>query len=118
VALVATADEKGLPHMAASSKIEAEGYPRIAISEWFCPGTLSNLQVNPRITIVVWDPESDTGFQLMGESEGIQETAVMNGLLAGPEEKEPPLPQVQRKILVRVQKIVRFCHAPHSDLEE
>jgi uncharacterized protein len=117
VALVATADEKGFPHMAASSKIEAEGYPRIAVSEWFCPGTLSNLKENPKISIVVWDPESDIGFQLTGESEGIQETAVMNGLLKG-HEKEPPLPQVQRKILVRVESIVRFCHAPHSDLEE
>ncbi len=117
VALVATADERGLPHMAAASRIEAEGYPRVAISEWFCPGTLSNLQVNPRITIVVWDPESDIGFQLMGESEGIQETAVMNGLVSGAQ-REPPLPQVQRKILVRIQRIVNFCHAPHSDLEE
>lgn len=117
VALLATSDEKGMPHMAASSRIEAEGYPRVAISEWFCPGTLSNLQGNPQISIVVWDPESDTGFQLLGESEGIQETAVMNGLLSGPQEKHP-IPQVQRKILVRVERIVRFCHAPHNDLEE
>ncbi|PKN64552.1 MAG: pyridoxamine 5'-phosphate oxidase family protein [Deltaproteobacteria bacterium HGW-Deltaproteobacteria-15] len=117
VALVATADDKGSPHVAASSKIEAEGHPRISVSEWFCPGTLSNLQVNPKISIVVWDPESDTGFQLLGESEGIQQTAVMNGLYKGPEE-ESPLPQVKRKIFVRVDSIIRFCHAPHSDLEE
>jgi hypothetical protein len=115
VALVATADGKGIPHVASASRIESEGYPRVAVSEWFCPGTLSNLQGNPRISIVLWDPESDIGFQLVGVSEGIQETAVMNGLHP---EKEPSLPQVQRKILVRVDHIVRFCHAPHSDVEE
>ena len=67
-ALVATSDRNGLPHMAASSRVEAEPDRHVAVSEWFCPGTLANLDENPQISVVVWDPASDTGYQLTGKS--------------------------------------------------
>jgi hypothetical protein len=114
---VATADADGLPHIAASRRISSEPDGRIGISEWFCPGTLENLQVNPRISVVVWDPQKDTGFQILGRSEKVEDLSVMDGL--SPElEAEPPLPQVERKILVQVDKVIHFSHAPHSDMEE
>lgn len=43
--------------------------------------------------------------------------AFMDGLAPGADTPKP-LPQVERKIMVRVDRIVRFSHAPHSDLEE
>ncbi len=115
--IVATADRGGIPHVAASSRISMEDNGRIGISEWFCPGTLANLQVNPRIAIVVWDPKRDRGYQLLGTSEGVKDVAFMDGL-APDAETEKPLPQVERNILVRVDRVIRFSHAPHSDLEE
>ncbi|MGE5310631.1 MAG: hypothetical protein ACM3MN_02715 [Nitrospirota bacterium] len=45
--LVATADSDGCPHVAAAGKIEALPDGRVAVSEWFCPGTVSNLEKNP-----------------------------------------------------------------------
>jgi hypothetical protein len=115
--IVATADRGGAPHVAASSRISMEDDGRIGISEWFCPGTLANLRVNSQIAIVVWDPEKDRGYQLLGRSEGIKDMAFMDGLATGAG-TESPLPQVERKILVRVDRVIRFSHAPHSDLEE
>ena len=114
-ALVATCDNKGLPHLAASGRIEAELGGHVAVSEWFCPGTLANLEVNPRISIVVWDPATDTGFQLIGESAGIEETAMLDCFSPT---LQKPSPQVERRIRVRVEKIMDFSHAPHSDKEE
>jgi len=113
--LVATSDKKGLPHLAASRRMEAEPDGHVAVSEWFCPGTLANLDENPQISVVVWDPASDTGYQLIGESVAIEETAMLDGFSPA---LPVPIPQVERKIRVRVDTILDFSHAPHSDEEE
>lgn len=115
--LVATAGKNGLPHIAASSRIDPVGDDCVSISEWFCPGTLSNLQVNPKVSIVIWDPQSDTGFQLLGRSQEVQDIAMMDGLQPS-DEKTAPFPQVERKILVKVERILHFSHAPHNDVED
>lgn len=113
--LVATSDSTGLPHIAASRRIEAEPEDHVALSEWFCPGTVSNLDANPKISLVVWDPATDRGFQLIGESVGIEETAMLDGLSTTP---HAPIPQVERKIRIWVDKILDFSHGPHTDKEE
>lgn len=115
--IVATADRGGIPHVAASSRISLEENGKIGISEWFCPGTLANLQENPRIAIVVWDPRNDSGYQIMGTTERVEDMAFMDGLVPSAETGKP-LPQVERKILVRSNRVLRFSHAPHTDLEE
>ena len=78
---VATSDAKGLPHLAASGKISLEENGQIGVSEWFCPGTLSNIQVNPRMSIVVWDPKTDKGFPMLGNCEKVEDMSVMDGFL-------------------------------------
>lgn len=116
-AFVLTADENGVPHLASASRLESAGGRRVSLSEWFCPGTLSNLQINPHISVVVWDSGADEGFQMVGESEGVTEEAVMDGF-TGAGSKASHFPQVERTILVRVDRVIRFSQAPHSDQEE
>jgi uncharacterized protein len=116
-AMIATADADGLPHVAASRKITAESGGGIGVSDWFCPGTLANLQVNPRVSIVVWDPDKDSGYQILGISEKIADISMMDGYSHNLE-KGPPLPQVERKIHVHVDRVIHFSHAPHSDMVE
>ena len=65
--------------------------------------------------IVVWDAATDTGYQLLGESLKIEDVAVLDGFL--PDKGKSPLPQVKRKLLVRIDKIMPFKLAPHSDIE-
>jgi hypothetical protein len=114
---VATADSEGLPHVAAAGTINLESEERVAVSAWFCPGTMANLEKNPRIALVVWDAKTDVGFQLLGNSEKVEEISVMDGY--SPRlENQMPLPQAERKLTVRVNRIVSFKHAPHSDIEE
>lgn len=114
---LATADAQGLPHIATSRKLNSEPNGDIGIREWFCPGTLANLQVNPRISIVVWDPQIDTGYQILGSCEKIEDLSVMDGFSSEAED-DTPLPQVERKIAVKVSKVIHFSHAPHGDVEE
>ncbi len=115
--LLATADSHGMPHIAASGRITVESDTGIGISQWFCPHTLANLQTNPRISVAVWDPETDTGYQILGECEKVEDLSVMDGYSPDMEKKAPP-PQVERKIVVHVHQVLRFSHAPHSDVEE
>lgn len=114
---VATADRRGMPHIATAGKMELadEGY--LAITEWFCPGTMANLQTNKFVSIVVWDRDSDSGYQMLGKLERIEELGILNGY-APDLESGPPLPQVERRLLIKVQKITDFKLGPHSDAED
>jgi hypothetical protein len=114
---VATTDGKGLPHMAAAGKLALTPEGRVAVAAWFCPMTVANLQKNRRVSLVIWDPKVDRGYQLLGETEKVEVIAMMNGYVPGVESRHP-LPQVERQLLVRVDKIIDFKHAPHSDVEE
>jgi len=114
---VATADATGLPHVASVGKLTYEPDGRVVLADWFCPATVTNLQQNPQIAIVAWDTATDFGYQILGEVERVKELGIMDGYVPGEEDK-PPLPQVERELLVRVDKIIAFSHAPHSDVEE
>ena len=114
---VATADSSGIPHVAAAAKLNRMSKDHVAVTAWFCPGTVANLSENRRISMVVWDAPSDKGYQLLGLVEKIEEVAMMNGY--SPEIDETTvMPQVENRLLVRVDKVITFSHAPHSDLEE
>jgi hypothetical protein len=114
---VATADAKGLPHVAAAGQLSLETDGLLAVAAWFCPGTVVNLEHNTRISLVVWDADADTGYQLLGNVVKIEETAMMDGYI--PElESMGPSPQVERQVFVKVDKVMAFSHAPHSDLEQ
>lgn len=114
---VATSDASGLPHLAAASRIEVVEDAKVAISEWFCPGTMANLEQNRRIALVIWDAAADEGYQLLGEVEDMNREVMMNGYAPELASREP-LPQVEWRITVRVDKVLDFSHAPHSDVEE
>ena len=114
---VVTSDRSGLPHMAAASKLAHSAANRVHVAAWFCPGTVANLEENRRISLVVWDPLRDLGYQLLGEAEKVEEVAMMNGYVPG-EGGKNHLPQVERQLTVRVDKITDFRRAPHSDREE
>ena len=115
--VVATADARGSPHIGAAGRLSLIDPDRVAVTEWFCPGTTANIQGNRRIAVAVWDPEADAGFQLLGEVEKVEEVGVLDGYSAQ-EEGVAPMPQVERRIVVRVRRILDFKRAPHSDVEE
>jgi hypothetical protein len=117
---VATADATGLPHVAAAGKIRLtpdEG--RVAVEAWFCPRTVANLQSNQHTALIIWDPDPsiDNGYQLLGETEKVEDIAIMNGYGPGLEDKSA-LPQVERRLLIRVDKIIGFRRSPHTDEED
>lgn len=114
--LIGTCDRQGVPHLATAGKMAVRHDGPIAISAWFCPGTVANLQDNPQVSIVAWDPQTDHGFQILGAVEDIEEMAVLDGYMPGQAVEQ--IPQVERRLIIQPQKIMRFRLAPHSDQEE
>lgn len=114
---VATADSGRLPHIAAAGKLESIDTDIVAITEWFCPATLENLQQNRLAAVVVWDKSSDKGFQITGRLIKIEEIGILDGYTPR-EEKTPVLPQVRRRMLIKVERIIDFRLGPHSDADD
>ena len=114
--LVATADAKGLPHMVPADNMSLiPDDKKVTVEAWFCPDTLANLQANRKIALVVWDPRTDKGYQIIGETEAAEDIALLDGYLPGP--KTTP-PQGKKRLYILVGKILAFHHAPHTDQEQ
>ncbi|HVO67719.1 MAG TPA: pyridoxamine 5'-phosphate oxidase family protein [Syntrophales bacterium] len=114
---IATVNEEGIPHIAASKKLSLASKDNVVLTEWFCPGTMSNLLgKNHNLAIVVWDSKTDTGYQLIGEAEKEENMAYLDGY--SPDlKKQNTVPQIQRKVTVRINKIFDFKLSPHTDIE-
>ena len=116
--LVTTAAFEGHPHVAPAARLELSAdKERIAVDAWFCPGTLENLKANKKINLVVWDAILDNGYQLLGQWQGIEDIALLNGHGAVQPENTG-LPQVERRVRIRVEKVLPFQRGSPTDQEE
>jgi predicted pyridoxine 5'-phosphate oxidase superfamily flavin-nucleotide-binding protein len=110
---VASVDRDGMPHMASTDGFTLASEDRVILTEWFCATTVSNLQQNPRLAILIWDQVRDVGYQLLGKVERIRDLSILDGFV--PEAATTPFPQVEREVVVHVEQVLRFSHAPHRD---
>lgn len=113
LALVASSDSQGRPHLAASRDLQIGDGEHIEFTAWFCPRTLENVADNPQVAITVMDPKGEEGYQLSGQVEQSTTSAVLNGF--APEIESPGTPQIESRLLVRVQRVMRFSAGPHTD---
>jgi hypothetical protein len=113
--IVATASEQGVPHTATGANMSMLSGARIRLRYWFCPNTIANVARNRWMSVVVWDPVHDRGYQLVGTVEQIAESAIADGYI--PLEEQPSVPQVERELVLSVQRVLEFREAPHNDRE-
>ncbi len=66
---------------------------------------------------MVWDSATDVGYQLIGALEEIKDLGVLDGY-APQVEGKTPVPQIERQLLVHIDMVFEFKHAPHTDVEE
>jgi hypothetical protein len=114
VIYVATADRHGLPHMAAVQGLTLVDDERLSFTSWFCAKTVANVRESPHVALTVWDPAQNRGYQLLGSIEKVEDLAVLDGYVPDVE-KGGKIPQVQRRLLMRVDRILDFRCGPHSD---
>lgn len=114
VVYVATADRHGVPHMAAVQGLTLGDDERVSFTSWFCPRTVANVSDSPHVALTVWDPTQNRGFQLLGSIEKVEDLAVLDGYMPKVE-KAGNIPQIQRRLVMRVDRILDFRCGPHSD---
>jgi hypothetical protein len=104
----------GFPYVNSARRIEPVAENQFAVEEWICPLTVKHLSENPKIAVLIWDPASDDGYEILGEVLMFESQAYLNGY--APEVEENAYrPQVQRKLIVRAEKITAFSHALRCD---
>ena len=114
-ALLTSADADGVPHLATVGRVRPGGPGEVLADEWFCPRTVENVRQNPRVSLVIWRPAANEGFQLLGSVEGVTELAMLDG---GPTPMDRQVPQVERELRIRITDVLHFRHGPHTDAPE
>lgn len=108
---IATADKNGLSHIAAAGDISREDDRRVTVAACYCPRTVDNLHHNRMISIVVWEPLADRGYQLSGQVEQIEESAEPDGYASKLKAKASLLKK-ERKLVVHVDRVMSFSQGP------
>ncbi len=114
---VATSGEEGVPHVTTADNIHLMSENTVAVSGWFCPGTSLNLNTNRHVSLVVWDPYTDMGYQLIGQVRQVRDLAILDGYSPDTDHLSA-IPQVDRELTIRVDHIYSFSRTPHTDQEE
>jgi predicted pyridoxine 5'-phosphate oxidase superfamily flavin-nucleotide-binding protein len=114
VAYVASADERGQPHLAVSKLIRILDAEHVAFTAWFCPQTAENVAKNPKVAVSIWDATHDHGYQLVGEVTNATVTATADGW-PGPEREYGPIPQEERRLTIRVNCAMELKSGTHTD---
>ena len=112
-AIVASADQRSRPHLAASRGLQVPDPEHVVFEAWFCHKTLENVAEVPRVALVVVDPATGAGYQLAGVVESVSQTGILDGF--APEIEAPGTPQVQWRMAVRVEEIMEFTPGAHTD---
>jgi uncharacterized protein len=113
-AIVASADSLGRPHLAAGSDLRVPDPDHLVFEAWFCMTTLQNVTANPQVAIIITDPVSCSGYQLLGRVERTEGIAMIDGY--APEAEAPGTPQVETRLEVRIDTVMAFSAGVHSDL--
>jgi predicted pyridoxine 5'-phosphate oxidase superfamily flavin-nucleotide-binding protein len=114
VAYVASADERGQPHLAVSKLIRILDAEHVAFTAWFCPQTAENVAKNPKVAVSVWDATHDHGYQLIGEVTNATVTATLDSW-PGPEREYGPISQEERRLIIRVDGVMELKSGTHTD---
>ncbi len=112
VAFVASADETGTPHLAAGREPKVPDPDHLVFEAWFCHTTLRNVALNPRVSVAAVTGAGG-GYQFGGTVERIIDTAFLDGYAPGTEALD--MPQVQSRLVVRVDEVMEFSSGAHTD---
>jgi uncharacterized protein len=111
---VALVGANGFPYVNSARRIEPVAENQFAVEEWICPLTVKHLSENPKMAVLILDPASGDGYEILGEVLMFESQAYLNGFAPEVEEGSH-LPQVKRKLIVRAEKITAFSHALRCD---
>ncbi len=112
---IATANDRGVPHVATAGELVLKSPDMVEVSFWFCPTTIDNLQQNKKVSLIIWDAKENSGYQLLGEAGETYISKTLDGYVAKVEGGKK-FSQSYLSVTVRVETIMDFVHALHNDI--
>lgn len=110
---VATADSSGVPHIAIGEQVAITGNSLLVFENWFCPVTLQNIAANTHVSVVVFEPDTGSGYQLIC-SVARNDNAAIHG---GDSAKAVPVnPEVLTRFTVKIHQVLGLSSGIHSDI--
>lgn len=113
VAIVASTDDAGYPHLAAATGLRALSGTSLLFENWLCETTLQNVSRNPRVAVAVTAADGQAGYQIVGRVRRLVEEAILNGY--APDLEKPGTPQALIQLVIEVEKVMEFSVRMHSD---
>jgi len=110
IVFLGSADHRGIPHVCAATDLAVVSRKnRFRLSFWCCPTTSFNTGLNPHVSVVIWDKILDKGYQILGEIREVSGNGETSPAVSGR--------QVERSLLIEIEKILLFKKTPHTDRE-
>jgi len=100
LAVVATASNDGTPNVGPKGSVYVVDDETLAYSEGTGEKTLKNLQVNPRVAVMVLDREKADGYQVKGTAELLNSGDLFEHAARRQEERKRPRPKYVVKIRI------------------
>ncbi len=113
---LASTDAGGYPHLAVAHgpTLSSNGY--LVFEEWFCPATVKNVRTNPKVVVAAIDRKTSMGYHARGTVVKTEESAMLNGYVAGREAELRGLPQIRWRLVIEIDEVMYFSDAFHNDL--
>lgn len=99
---VTTADKGMMPHLAVARKLSLKEKELVAIDEWYCPESVARFRTTHRVSVIIWDRNTNGGFKLLGET--VNETGEVNNI-------------PENELLITVHSSVDFTRFPQRYTE-
>lgn len=113
LAMVASADAAGKPHLALGTGIKVIDGQHLMLENWYCQTTLQNLAQNPRLAIAIMAEDMKIGYQFIGTVMHGFDVALLSGYV--PEVEPAGEPQALTRLIVQVEEVLAFCSGIHID---
>ena len=106
VVFMVTCDGEGLSHSDGIMSIESLSEQDLKIRGWFSGKLISNLESNPKVSLIIWNIQEHRGYQLKGICTRKMQIAFLDGFLQG---NEADMPQIEWELMVRVDMKAGLC---------
>ena len=107
---VASTDSSGQPHMAVGEQVAVTHDSQLVFENLFCPVTLQNISGNSHVTVVVFDPVTGVGYQMLGSVARNSDASVHDAA------DVPDDQAVLTRFSVKVHRLLEFSNGIHSDI--
>ena len=111
---VASAAADGMPNVAIKGSLRVLDDEHLIFSDFFSLKTRKNLLENPKVAVMVYDPENYTGYSFKGSVEMISEGALYDQTAEMVKKMQPQLPPIKYVVKITVESIFNQSMGPDA----